>query len=92
MKILVIVIVMLMLAGCEDNSEQQEEDLRDYFSDNRFGKSPDYMLYRRGVLFRNKRYGVMVFFGFVDNLSVCEEIADAWNTKEPNTYDCERLN
>ena len=92
MNKLVIVAAFLMLAGCGDNPEQQEEDIRDYFSDNRFGESTDYMLSRRGVVFRNERFGVMIFFGFADNLSSCEEIADMWNAEEPDTYDCERLN
>ena len=80
------------LAGCGDSPEQQEEDIRDYFSDNRFGDSTDYMLSRSGVLYRGKRWGVIVLFGFVDNFAECKKLADAWNVKEPNTYECERLN
>ena len=78
--------------GCEETATQQEEDIRDYFSDNRFGDSTDYMLSRSGVLYRGKRYGVIVLFGFVDNFAECKKLADAWNVKEPNTYECERLN
>lgn len=92
MKKLVIVIVMLMLTGCGDNPGQQEEDLRDYFSDNRFGESTDYMLFQRGFIIREEYFGVMVFFGFSDNRTVCQELADEWNVNKPNAYYCKALN
>lgn len=91
MKKLVIVVVVLMLTGCGDKPDQ-EEDLRDYFSDNRFGESTDYMLYQRGFIIREEYYGVMVFFGFSDNRIVCQELADEWNINKPNAYYCKALN
>lgn len=85
-------IALFLLVGCDENSTEQEDNLRDYFAERRFGSSADYMLYRRGDFYTEKHYGVIVLFGFGDNLSVCKELADAWNSKKPNTYYCEKLN
>lgn len=84
MQPFVIFFALLFLSGCHDPNDFEAPQR--WFSEHRIGYSADY-----GVMKRNTEL-VTAVFGFANDASVCQEIANRFNIEEPGTYSCIQLN
>ncbi|WP_316979204.1 hypothetical protein [Shumkonia mesophila] len=88
-KIIFCAVLLVLVAGCDDTLEDQEAALLEYFSDNKIGSFTDYGVFKTSIAGTNH---VVSVHGFVDDASICNEIAGLFNRKERGAYHCRPLN
>lgn len=68
------IIVFLFFAGCDvGQKEITQEDVKDYFSDNRVGSFSDYAVIKNGT------DHLITVHGYADDLSVCLSLIEPYN-------------
>lgn len=75
-----------LLGACGDTYEDQVNDLSRHMSGNQIGSGEDYWLVEGS-------YRVALVFGFMDDSSVCKELADSMNERtNTGLYTCRSAN
>ena len=80
-----------MLSACEKTADERQDKILSFFKNNKYGDKSDYGLFSTGLIYKGN-YLIGTVNGVADNSSTCQEIADLFNKKEPNTYYCRPLN
>lgn len=79
--------VVLFLAACEQDYEDQFSNLERFISSNQIGNGGDYWLVKRSPI--AGAHPVALVFGFMDDAEFCYEIAELYMQKYPrDRYTC----
>lgn len=84
--------ISLMLVGCEAGTKTVTQDaVKEFFSKNRVGSSPDYAVIKNGT------DHLLTVHGFANDLDVCMKLIEPYNNNPslstvPGSYTCVPLN
>lgn len=82
----------LLLIGCESGSKEVgQEAVKDFFSKNRVGSSPDYAVMKNGT------DHLLTIHGYANDRDVCMKLIEPYNKNQslssiPGSYTCVPLN